>query len=87
MDLPIVVRLPEFALALTEQPDLTTFDWVVSQAEEMECMDIAEPLLRQLQQVPGPVLSLFDGWDEVPGFDVTDSMAGDGKISYYCRRI
>lgn len=36
MDLPIVVRLPEFALALTEQPDLTVFDWVVSQAEAME---------------------------------------------------
>lgn len=73
MDLPIVVRLPEFALALTEQPDLTIFDWVVSQAEAMECADIVEPLERQLRQSPGTVLALFDGLDEVPGSDMAET--------------
>jgi transcriptional regulator with XRE-family HTH domain/predicted nucleotidyltransferase len=77
MDLPIVVRLPEFALALTEQPDLTIFDWVVSQAEAMECVDIVEPLERQLCQSPGTVLALFDGLDEVPGSDIADN--GNGR--------
>lgn len=72
MHLPIVVRLPEFALALSEQPDLTVLDWVVSQAEAMDCMDIVEPLMRQLQQEPGSVLALFDGLDEVPGFDAAE---------------
>ena len=73
MDLPIVVRLPEFALALTEQPDLTIFDWVVSQAEAMECVDIVVPLERQLRQSPGTILALFDGLDEVPGSDMAET--------------
>jgi len=73
MDLPIVVRLPEFALAMTEQPDLTILDWVVSQAESMECLDIVEPLERQLRQAHGTVLTLFDGLDEVPGTDAAET--------------
>ncbi|MEX1026528.1 MAG: NACHT domain-containing protein [Candidatus Paceibacterota bacterium] len=73
MDLPIVVRLPEFALAMSEQPDLTILDWVVSQAESMECLDIVEPLERQLRQAPGTVLALFDGLDEVPGSDAAET--------------
>lgn len=75
MDLPVVVRLPEFALASTEQPDLTIFDWVVSQAEAMDCADIVEPLERKLRQSPGTVLSLFDSLDEVPGSEMAE--AGD----------
>jgi transcriptional regulator with XRE-family HTH domain/predicted nucleotidyltransferase len=75
MHLPIVVRLPEFGLALIEQPDLTIFDWVVSQADAMDCIDIAEPLERQLRQSSGTVLALFDGLDEVPGAGFEETSA------------
>ncbi|MBL8872719.1 MAG: NACHT domain-containing protein [Planctomycetaceae bacterium] len=70
LDLPLVVRLPEFALALKEYPNLTLLDWMISQAEEIECFDFAGPLLRKLEREPETIISLLDGLDEVPGADI-----------------
>ncbi len=72
-EIPIVVRLPEFALALQEQPSLTVVDWVISQAETMECPQLLDPLLDRLKNHPGTVLAMFDGLDEVPGSESPES--------------
>ena len=74
LDLPIVVRLPEFALALQEQANLNFFDWFVSRAEEFGCFDVADPVERRLANSPGSLLFLFDGLDEVP--DTNDARSG-----------
>lgn len=72
-EIPIVVRLPEFALAIQEQPSLTIVDWVISQAETMECPQLLDPLLDRLKNHPGTVLAMFDGLDEVPGSESPES--------------
>ncbi len=65
-DTPIVVRLPEFALAIEKQPDLNFIDWAVSRADESRCTNIGPTLQGKLLSDPSSMLFLLDGLDEVP---------------------
>jgi transcriptional regulator with XRE-family HTH domain/predicted nucleotidyltransferase len=65
-DTPILVRLPEFALALEKQPTLSFIDWAVSRAEESERINLGPALQDKLSSDPSAVFFLLDGLDEVP---------------------
>ncbi|MGB7344069.1 MAG: NACHT domain-containing protein [Pirellulaceae bacterium] len=65
-DVPIVVRLPEFALAIEKQPELDFIDWAVSRAEEARCSNTGPALQDKLLSDPATMMFLLDGLDEVP---------------------
>ena len=66
VNLPIVVRLPEFSLALEDQPNLSFIDWAVSQADANGCENTGLALRAILEDSPSSIELLLDGLDEVP---------------------
>lgn len=83
-DVPIVVRLPEFALAIEKQPDLDFIDWAVSRAEEARCSNTGPALQDKLSSDPATMLFLLDGLDEVPLGRREDAL---GEVSLRTRVI
>ena len=76
VDLPVVVRLPEYSLALEDQPNLNFIDWVVSQAEAGGCENTGPAFRAMLEESPASIELLLDGLDEVP-----DSGSAAGQSS------
>ncbi|MEQ1902574.1 MAG: NACHT domain-containing protein [Pirellulaceae bacterium] len=66
VEIPVVVRLAEFALALETHPEIDFIDWIVSRAEEVGCSDLDVPLRQLLEKESRAILFLLDGLDEVP---------------------
>ena len=65
-EIPIFIRLPEFAFALERDSELDFVNWIVARAENAECPGLGVELYKALRSRRSSVLFLLDGLDEVP---------------------
>lgn len=65
-NIPVFIRLPEFASALEKDSDLNFVDWIVARAQNAECPGLGAELYKALKSRQSSVLFLLDGLDEVP---------------------